>query len=265
MDTLQALFSSLWDDYAKLNPQAKKIHSLLESRGEKVVNDHIALRTYDDPRCNVDVLQRVFTAHGYEPRGSYVFKDKKLRAQHFEHPDTARPKIFISQLTLADFSPELQSTVKTLLDQAPKGTFDKPNLPMIGRPWKVSYAQYEALRKESEYAAWVAAFGFRANHFTVLVNALKSFKSLQELNDFLKQNGFKLNSAGGEIKGSTAVHLEQSSTLADQAKVDFSEGPQTIPACYYEFARRYPMPDGNLFQGFVEGSADKIFESTNKR
>jgi hypothetical protein len=47
-------------------------------------------------------------------------------------------------------------------------------------------------------------------------------------------------------------------------KVDFSDGAQYIPGCYYEFARRFPMPDGRLFRGFVTGSADKIFESTNK-
>ncbi len=31
-----------------------------------------------------------------------------------------------------------------------------------------------------------------------------------------------------------------------------------------EFAHRYPLPNGNLFQGFVAKSADKIFESTNR-
>ena len=58
----------------------------------------------------------------------------------------------------------------------------------------------------------------RANHFTVLVNDLTTFKNLLELNAFLKSNGFKLNSAGGEVKGSREVFLEQSSTLADIAE-----------------------------------------------
>jgi len=35
-----------------------------------------------------------------------------------------------------------------------------------------------------------------------------------------------------------------------------------VPTCYYEFAKRYPGPDGKLFPGFVAASADKIFEST---
>ena len=36
-----------------------------------------------------------------------------------------------------------------------------------------------------------------------------------------------------------------------------------IPSCYYEFARRYPLPSGEVFQGFVPESADTIFESTD--
>jgi hypothetical protein len=37
-----------------------------------------------------------------------------------------------------------------------------------------------------------------------------------------------------------------------------------IPTCYYEFARRYPLADGRLYQGFVAASADRIFESTHR-
>jgi hypothetical protein len=57
--------------------------------------------------------------------------------------------------------------------------------------------------------------------------------------------------------------LRQSSTLADIVNIKFIEGNYDIPCCYYEFAQRYPNPDGRLFSGFVAKSADKIFESTN--
>jgi hypothetical protein len=60
------------------------------------------------------------------------------------------------------------------------------------------------------------------------------------------------------------VFLEQSSTLANNIEVKFDDGVLTIPACYYEFARRYPLKTGELYQGFVAASADKIFESTSK-
>jgi hypothetical protein len=111
----------------------------------------------------------------------------------------------------------------------------------------------------------LAAFGFRANHFTVDVNALKTFDNLESLNSFLKANGIQLNTSGGEIKGSPRVFIEQSSTLSGEVTVQFADGAKTIPACYYEFARRYTLPNGKLFSGFVAKSADKIFESTDRR
>ena len=66
------------------------------------------------------------------------------------------------------------------------------------------------------------------------------------------------------MKGSKEVCLEQSSTLANNIEVEFEDGKLTIPACYYEFAKRYPMKNGELYQGFVAASADKIFESTKQ-
>jgi len=267
MHTLDDLVNKrLWVTYAKLNPQAGAIHRLLEERGERVANDHIALRTFNDPRVGLDALARPFLELGYQPRGEYSFTDKKLHARHFElDKDVRAPKIFISELELEKCSESLRRITAGLIEQAPAEARARWDFPALGRPWSVSFEEYESLRKESEYAAWLAAFGYMANHFTVLVNALRGFASLQALNDFLKQNGFALNTAGGEIKGSPEVYLEQSSTLADKVEVNFSDGVHSIPCCYYEFARRYPMKDGKLYQGFVEKSADKIFESTNKR
>jgi len=87
-----------------------------------------------------------------------------------------------------------------------------------GAPWQVSWADYQTLLAESEYAAWMAAWGYRANHFTVNINRLKQFDTIQQVNAALKAAGFAL---------------------------------------------RYPQADGVLYPGFVEASADKIFESTN--
>ena len=51
--------------------------------------------------------------------------------------------------------------------------------------------------------------------------------------------------------------------MAGILPVKFKEGTFEIPSCYYEFARRYPDHDGNLYSGFIAKSADKIFESTD--
>src|SRR5690606_13895334 len=124
---------------------------------------------------------------------------------------------------------------------------------------------YQRLLAASEYAAWVAAFGFRVNHFTVDVGALRSVAGLGELIAVLRDAGFELNDAGGVVKGSPAECLEQAATRAEQVDVDFSDGRFGVPSCYYEFARRYPLPSGERFEGFVPASANRLFESTDVR
>lgn len=265
MHDIHELLDLLWNDYIRLNPHAAKVHELLEACGETTRNDHIAFRTYRHERVGIRALAAAFESMGYTAREEYDFPEKKLYAQHFEHDDAQLPRVFISELKVAEFDAEFQRMVERLVAQVPADLPGRWDFAVSGRPWKVSYSDYELLLKQSEYGAWLAAFGFRANHFTVDVNALQTFDSLQSVNAFLKQHDIALNEAGGEIKGSREVYLEQSSTLAGEVEVDFSDGPRTIPACYYEFARRYPMPDGKLFTGFVARSADKIFQSTDRR
>lgn len=266
MSSLDLLLEKLWKDYAAMNKQAGVLHAALEKRGEKVVNDHVAFRTFDFPKAGIDVLAAPFLKLGYKEASGkgYDFPAKKLFAKHYEHPEAGRPKIFISELKTKACSPEMQKTLRGLMDQIPESLAKTDDFLIAGTPWKpVSWQTYQALLKESEYAAWMAAFGFRVNHFTVFFNALKTFKGLAELNAFIKTTGFDLNAAGGEVKGSQEVYLEQSSTLAYPVEVSFLDRREKIPACYYEFARRYPMPNGKLFQAFLPDSADKIFESTN--
>jgi hypothetical protein len=97
----------------------------------------------------------------------------------------------------------------------------------------------------------------------VSVNQLSAFTEVKGVNDHLRQAGFAINEFGGEVKGSPEVLLEQSSTMADKVPVQFSEGTEIVPGGFYEFAKRYPMSNGELYPGFVAASADKIFESTN--
>jgi len=66
------------------------------------------------------------------------------------------------------------------------------------------------------------------------------------------------------VKGSAEQLLEQSATRAAEVPVQFSDGELVIPACYVEFARRYPGPDGDRFEGFIAQSANRIFESTDR-
>ena len=261
------IFDKLWDEYTERTPSAQKIKELFINKGNQVFNDHIAFRTFDDERVNVEVLAAPFIAAGYVECGEYTFKAKKLYAKHYEHPtDKNAPRVFISQLKTKEFSFELQAAVKEMIDTIPVDKLLSSELIFKGRLWEQpSFEMYKKLQKETEYAAWLYVNGFCANHFTVDVNKLNGFHSLQEVNEFLKENGFKMNASGGEIKGTPEQFLEQSSVLADKIPVEFKEITQEITSCYYEFAFRHPMTNGELYSGFIAGSADKIFESTDMK
>lgn len=267
-----SIFDSLWSDYVAFNPQAKKIYDeilahekTVDASVDVLINDHVALRTFDHPKIGITAMAKHFEAIGYKAKGEYVFTEKKLFARHYEHSDPNQPKVFISELKTSEFSPYLKEKTSAVVETIVESQVYQPEFLWSGRSWQADHATYEQLLKESEYAAWVYAFGFRSNHFTISVNHLKSFDSLETLNSFVKSKGYALNSSGGEVKGTPEQLLVQSSTLAEKAKVPFTEGTREIPACYYEFARRYAAKDGKLYQGFIAASADKIFESTNTR
>lgn len=262
---IDEIFNKLWEIYTQNNPTSKKVYDLFTNAGEKVLNDHIAFRTFNLPKINIDSIANVFIKNGYEYKQDYHFKDKKLNAKHYEHSvNSLMPKIFISELIIEEFSDEFQQIIKDIYSQINFKKLDKDEIIYAGRLWgKPSYKIYERLRQESEYAAWLYYNGFVANHFTINVNELKIYDSLEKVNDFLKENDFQLNDSGGEIKGSKEELLEQSSIKADIIDGEFLEGIFKITGCYYEFARRYPDNNGKLYTGFIAKSADKIFESTD--
>ena len=262
---LERIFKRLWIDYVTQNPSAGKIYNLFLQEGEEVINDHIAFRTLDYPEINIDILAKPFLSNGYVAKGEYLFKEKHLFARHFEsEKDLKAPRIFISQLILSECSQFIQDILKGGSVKGGRPNYTSDELIFSGSLFSpLSYQTYNKLRDESEYAAWFYVFGFRANHFTVSINALKTYNNISAVNELLKKNGFLLNDSGGEIKGTKADLLQQSSTLADKVTVKFVEGSFEVPCCYYEFAQRYPDANGKLYNGFVAKSADKIFESTN--
>jgi hypothetical protein len=262
---LETLLSKMWLDYCNFNPSAYQIYKLLSSVENTILNDHIALRTFCHPKLGLEHMANVFKSLGYREKKDYHFKEKCLYAKHYEHIDSTQPKLFISELLVDKLSASAQEAIEQLVQQIPESIIQSQDFCYSGRSWKLSHKTYEMLLSESEYAAWVASIGFRPNHFTVFVNHLNTFKNIEQINNFLENHNFSLNTSGGKIKGTPAELLEQSSTMAESVSVDFDEGVFNVPACFYEFAYRYPDTNGNLYQGFIAASADKIFESTFKK
>lgn len=263
----EQLFAHLWQTYVTLNPQVEQIRQHFIARGEQPMNDHIALRTLDHPICGLTQLVELWQPLGYTVAGHYQFVDKKLIALHLQHPDVLVPKIFISALQYQHFSDEVKQPLAQLLTTIPKTLLTQMALLYSGRHWPISWKTYQQLAAQSEYAAWFYVYGFTANHFTINVNQLSTFTQLQQVNQFITDQGYALNAVGGLIKGSPETYLEQSATLAETCLIHFDDidTPQPIPSVFYEFAKRYADASGHLFQGFVTQNADKIFESTHRR
>lgn len=257
---IDQFFENLWQGYTQIAPSALKIRTLLEGRGEKWVNDHIAFRTYNRSPIALKDLEPHLLAFGYERFEPYQFESKKLEAFGYLHPDEAYPRVFLSELETHKLSDKANQLIDTLVSQIDAEKIKDPRCMFGGPLWDIpSQETYHALLEESEYAGWVAVNGLCANHFTVSVNGLKDLPDLDALMTFLEESGFEMNMAGGRIKGTKEVNLMQGSTIADKSTVTPPGGEAyEITTCYTEFAERF-----NGFNGFVAKSADKIFESTN--
>jgi hypothetical protein len=259
-----SFFDALWQDFAGIAPQAAAIHQRLVEHGQQVQNDHVAFRTYNRSPLSLTALEPHVLSLGYTFLEEYHFEDKHLRARAYICPNS--PRIFLSELLCEELSGWAQQTIDHLVAQVSPKLVSGPEVFWLGRPWAaLRFADYERLSNESEYAGWLGALGLRPNHFTVSINQLTKLASVSEVLDFVEAAGYRINEAGGRVKGSSQVLLEQGATLADRVAVEFADGPRTIPTCYYEFALRYPDSSGNLYEGFVPTSADRIFESTSRK
>ncbi len=263
MNKLYTLFDTWWEDFRKGNPTATAAYKLLCQEEGSVLHDHIALRTFNEKTVNIDMLMRPFLTAGYACKDKYEFPKTHISAQHYEHQNPVLPKIFVSQLHITRFSSKFQAVIDHLLNQIPSSILGTWDFFVPLRPWKPSFSDYKTLYNESAYAAWVVAFGFRPTHFAVGINSFNQYASLKTFNLHLKKCGFSLNTATGEIQGTKKSLLEQSSLEAAIHLVDFSEGTYPIKGTYYEFAKRYHMPNGNLFNGFQRESAENLFQNTN--
>lgn len=260
-------FDRLWEDYTTSTPQARVIRNAFVERGDKVVNDHVAFRTLALEPIGLERLEPHLLRIGYKRFAPYEFPEKKLRAWGYTSDAPDAPRVFLSELLVGELSEAAAAILMRCAEQVDSKRIASPEVFWSGRLWPaVSFAEYETLRSESEYAAWMSTMGIRPNHFTISVNHLGSCGGVEDVLKVVEGLGYGVNDSGGRVKGSPEQLLEQGSTLADKAATGFSDGStHETPTCYYEFAKRYPDASGELFEGFVATSASRIFESTDAK
>lgn len=287
----RSILSAMETVYLNRNPTAKQILELVHSVGnDRICYDHFAFRTFGVNDHGINSLAKFFVDFGYVQKEELRFPAKKLKAYWFSPPNVQHsdagagvhgplPRIFISELLVDQMSAEAQKIIRKYTELSGNGNMHSALASALGcLAWEnPSFSEFQQLARESEYAAWTLVNGYALNHVTIAAHQLKShLRKIKILNQFIEENGFSLNSEGGILKVSPDGLLLQSSTVADSASFQFSEGiTESIPRCYIEFAERLVLPQfKNLPEdkveefhrrdGFEVGNADKIFESTSR-
>lgn len=291
LHTLDTILDGLMRRYQERVPDVPAIIGAMQGEGiiqhaSDIENDHIAFRTMGVPHLGIASLEKIFLHCGYEKRDAYFFAGKKLDAYWYAPPQAHYPRIFISELRVADLSQRTQDIIRSYTDTVQGDPVDALNLDdgqavdafLHTALWRTpTLDDYLALAQESEYAAWVIYNRYYLNHFTVTIHNLPAgYNTIADFNAFLEKHGFKLNDSGGKIKTSPDGGLIQSSTVAEMVDATFSDGKDgsvlhRISGSYVEFAERRVLPQfahiaqpsrEHRREGFEAQNADKIFEST---
>lgn len=286
---LANVLDALFTPYKTRVPDVAKVNAAMISQGiieneSQIINDHIAFRTLRVPHLGIASFEKIFLHYGYEKRDYYFFEGKKLNAYWYAPPSEEYPRIFMSELRVADLSEKAQQIIHAYtkhITSDPVDAIDLNDTQAVGdffhkALWQLpSIEDYQSLAEESEYAAWVIHNRYYLNHYTISVHEFtEEFNTIEKFNTFLESEGISLNTAGGKIKTSPDGLLKQSSTIAKMVEAEFSGGQKMeIAGSYVEFAERlvlseYRSLEPNSIQrkhrrdGFESANADKIFEST---
>ncbi len=299
-DITRQLIDRLWEQYIKRVSYAQKYVDLVTEKGGKVVNDHIALRTFNthtgEQPEGIRAIKHILNCLDYTPANKYNFTKKKLTAVHFEHPDEMFPKIFVSQLEVEKLPEWAQLIIRNAVKETPYILSDSSiellsilknqgELPRIAgeslvndlvqyfrRPWGVPRKEdVLKLNDVSQYAAWVLLHGNSINHFTAYINEQEvgEWPDLEATCKGLEDAGVPMKDTPEGEKGSK---LQQSATLAVKEEVEVlgEDGIEKITwtYAYYELAQRgYVSENGEqkLFTGFLGEQAAHLFDMTKTR
>jgi hypothetical protein len=293
---LNGVLDLLWTDYRKRVPYADRYCQLVTEHGGTIANDHIAYRSFNSPKLTAQVAgyaatERIFANLGYQRITEYDFPQMNLRAVHLDHPDGDLPRIFVSQLEVANLPAETQELINAAigtphsewtateselaklshiasLSDAEAQTLIKTVAGYFTRPWNPPLrSTVERVNETSQYGAWTLLHGNSVNHFTAYINEqhVAAWPDIEATIAGLKAAGVPMKDS---IEGDPGTKLRQSATKAATGsfavtEADGSAGKIDWTYAYYELAER-GLEDGKLFMGFLGPQTPGLFEMTRK-
>lgn len=297
IEFIHDLLDRLWEDYAARVPYAKVYQNMLAELGGTFVNDHMAFRSLairvGEHDLGIQKVKRIWDALGFEERGAIDFPDTHLFARYVQHPtEPDFPKIFISQLEVAQLPPAtaaaVRDTVASYREILPES--DVHSLAQLDKeprysaellertfaffktvPWDpVAKRTVLEINEVSQYGAWVLLHGYNVNHFTGYVNrhGVAPIDDIEGLVEELKRRGVPMKS---EIEGERGSKLRQTATHAVRVPVTVRGEDGSLEQiqwtyAYMEFAQRGFVEDASgrhvLFEGFLGPQAKQLFEMT---
>jgi hypothetical protein len=254
------LLDLLWDRYAAEVPSAR---TFVQLSGGSFRNDHLALRALARPGGGIALFERVFERLGWKRAGEYTFPDTHLAAIYMAHPE-GLPRVFISELKQQELSARAQQLLSSLPEDPPPPESVEALAGWFCAPPPPEESALLELEKESQYGAWLLAFGRKVNHFTGSVDDVEVWQRR------MREAGVPMKA---DIEGAAGSKLRQTATAAVVIDVDImdNEAPATMPwtYAYFELAQRGDVVDAesgqtHRFEGFLGPQATQLFEMTRK-
>lgn len=291
------LLDLMWEDYAARVPYAKTYQNMLAELGGTFVNDHMAFRTLaltvGGHDLGIGIVKRIWDALGFQERGAIEFPDTHLFARYVQHEEPDFPKIFVSELRVAELPAETAKLIRQSVASFREILSEKDvqaisqldgesaySRELLERtfaffktvPWDpVLEDVVHKVNEVSQYGAWVLLHGYNVNHFTGYVNrhGVSPIDDIEGLVAEMRRRGVPMKE---EIEGERGSKLRQTATHAVRVPVtvrknDGSIGQIEWTYAYMEFAQRGYIEDPAtgqkvLFEGFLGPQATQLFEMT---
>jgi len=289
---VEAVLNLFWEDFLQRCPLAAQ---LFAGQAPPLL-DHLAILDLPGPETGISVLNQLFAALGYLPRGREYLPEKQnefmwLAAYGADRQtvDKAAPQLVLADFRLTDLPPKLQKIVKRTTENLapfPWQEFHRAcgdlqrgeaaALPTVvglishyclTRPWlPLSLKEYLAVKEANELLAWVLVWGRCVNHMGLAVYPQPAQESFADYVADLERAGIQLNHRGGLIKGGPLQGIAQASSAEGLSRQMLADHALEITTPFIEWVWRYsaksrPGVWGDYFTGFIAGQGDRVVES----